>query len=411
MSGYLLVSRSTDFETRLESLLGPSLGTSSADQFRLAAGSVPGLTSSRPSVAVLGPLLSYEETRSLSMDLTARYPGLGILVVHSGASELEDWVDDMVIHAVIDPEADDAAVRHVVERLEEMNPPIDEVEPDVVADVAADVAAEQVPPPEIVPAAFDADRRQLIAVLAPKGGQGKTTLAVNIAAGLAETAPNSVVLVDADLQFGDIANALDMSAARTVVELVDASAVDEMALKTSLPRHADNFFVVPAPRSPEEADRVSAAGLAKLLDALAEIFSYVVVDTAPGLDENTLTVIERATVGVFVSNMSVPALRAMNSELDVLGNAGLLPTRRRHVLNFCDHSGGITAKDAAHIVGVDFDAVLPRSHAVLLASNLGLPLIRRESRDPVSKAIRSLVAGFEPSVLPSPRHVPRRRSS
>ena len=52
---------------------------------------------------------------------------------------------------------------------------------------------------------------EAIAVVAPKGGQGKTTIAINLATGLAEVAPNSVVLVDADLQFGDITAALGLS--------------------------------------------------------------------------------------------------------------------------------------------------------------------------------------------------------
>ena len=408
MSRYLLVSRSADFEARLESMLGQALTSVSGD--RLAPGSNAAIarTVARPSVAILGPLLSYEETRELSLELTERNPGMAVLLVHSGRSELEDWVDEMIVHAVIDPSADDATVRRVLDRLEEMSPS-PAIDPDQDSDQQE--APDAAPPIDVVPPTPDADRRQVIAVLAPKGGQGKTTIAVNLATGLAEVAPNSVVLVDSDLQFGDIGNALDIVAMRTMADIVDSSVHDEMVLKTSLARHSDDFFVVPAPRTPEDADQVSAEDLARLITALSAIFSYVVIDTAPGLGEHTLTVLEHATAGIFVSNMGVPALRAMHSELKVLAAAGLLPARRRLVLNFADSSSGITTKDAARIVGSDFDVIVPRSTGVLLASNVGVPLIHHDVRDSAAKAIRSLVTDFEPSAVPTRRRIYRRRSS
>jgi len=408
VSRYLLVSRSADFETRLESMLGSALTSVSGDRLKPGSGSAVARTIARPSVAILGPLLSYEETRELSLELTGRYPGMAVLLVHSGRSELEDWVDEMIVHAVIDPDADDATVRRVLDRLEEMNPNA-AVETDV--DGGDQGGPESAPPIDVIPPTPDSDRRQVIAVVAPKGGQGKTTIAINLATGLAEVAPNSVVLVDSDLQFGDVGNALDVVAVRTLADIVDSSVDDEMVLKTSLARHSDDFFVVPAPRTPEDADNVSAEDLARLITALSAIFSYVVIDTAPGLGDHTLAVLENATAGIFVSNMSVPALRAMHSELSVLAAAGLLPARRRLVLNFSDSTSGITPKDAARIVGTDFDVVVPRSTGVLLASNLGVPLIHHDVRDAAAKAIRSLVTDFEPSALPTRRRIYRRRSS
>jgi len=259
VSRYLLVSRSADFETRLESMLGSALTSVSGDRLKPGSGSAVARTIARPSVAILGPLLSYEETRELSLELTGRYPGMAVLLVHSGRSELEDWVDEMIVHAVIDPDADDATVRRVLDRLEEMNPNA-AVETDV--DGGDQGGPESAPPIDVIPPTPDSDRRQVIAVVAPKGGQGKTTIAINLATGLAEVAPNSVVLVDSDLQFGDVGNALDVVAVRTLADIVDSSVDDEMVLKTSLARHSDDFFVVPAPRTPEDADNVSAEDLA-----------------------------------------------------------------------------------------------------------------------------------------------------
>ncbi len=103
-------------------------------------------------------------------------------------------------------------------------------------------------------------------MVAPKGGQGKTTLAINLATGLAEVAPNSVVLIDADLQFGDIITALGLEPERTIVDAVADAAADEIVLKTTLTHHADGFFVVASAPSPELGDAVPAAALGRLIE-------------------------------------------------------------------------------------------------------------------------------------------------
>ena len=159
---------------------------------------------------------------------------------------------------------------------------------------------------------------EAIAVVAPKGGQGKTTLAINLATGLAEVAPNSVVLVDADMQFGDIVTALSLAPERTIVDAVADAAADEIVLKTSLTHHDDGFFVVAGAPSPELGDSISATTLGHLIERLRATFRYVIVDTTPGLGEHTLVALEHVTDAVFVTSMSVPSLRAMRTEFELL---------------------------------------------------------------------------------------------
>ena len=77
-----------------------------------------------------------------------------------------------------------------------------------------------------------------IVVAAPKGGQGKTTTAINLAAGLAEVEPNAVVIVDADEQFADIANAWELNPQYSLADVVHAGD-DEVALKALLTHHDD----------------------------------------------------------------------------------------------------------------------------------------------------------------------------
>jgi MinD-like ATPase involved in chromosome partitioning or flagellar assembly len=431
VSRYLLISRSPEYESRLRRLLARQLGVIEGENLAFGPSAVLEKVVRRPSIALLGPVLTFEETKSLIGGLTERFPKIGIIVVRDNRADLEDWVDDMTIHAVLTPEADDATITEVMGRLDSMmrvtdgpppaldELPEEEVAPVPVAVAAATVAAKEpaappAPPPPPAPEpladaptppplAEDAASR-VIAMIAPKGGQGKTTLAINLAAGLAEIWPNSVVLLDADVQFGDIANALEIPLDHTLTDLVHGD-VDDILLKTSLYRHAGDFFVVPAPARPEEGETVPAQRLGELLGRLSTIFRYVIVDTTPGLGEHTLAVIENATDTVLVTNMGVPSLRAVRSELDILTTLGMLPDRRVLVLNFADRTSGLTVKDVATIVGMPPDVIVPRSPAVLLASNRGEPLIHREVRDPAARAIRELIARIDPAAVP-----PRRSS-
>ena len=222
-----------------------------------------------------------------------------------------------------------------------------------------------VAPPELewlFPAALpDGARSEILAVVAPKGGQGKTTISINLAAALADAAPNSVVLVDADVQFGDISAALDLQPSHTLIDAANAAVTgDELVLKTYLTRHADGFYVVPGAASPELGDELTAAQLGALLRSLAQIFRYVIVDTTPGLGEHTLAAIENSTDAVFVTNMGVPSLRAMRKELELLLQIGLLPHNKHVVLNFSEKQSGLTVRDAERIVGAKMNVVVPR---------------------------------------------------
>jgi Flp pilus assembly CpaE family ATPase len=217
-----------------------------------------------------------------------------------------------------------------------------------------------------------------------------------------------VVLVDGDLQFGDVANALDLTAARGWLDAV-AAGDDAIAFKASLHRHHSGVFVLTAPPSPELADAITPQGFSAVLEHLARIFRYVVVDTTPGVGEFTLAVIEAADHAVFVSNLTVPSLRALRTELDVLARAGIRAPHQHVVVNFVDKVSGLTVKDAARITGVDVGVPVPRSPAVVLASNRGVPLLEHDPKDPAAKAILDLLATITPAADAVAARLHRRR--
>lgn len=430
---FLLISRSAEYETRLRSLLDGRLAVVPGEFLLLGVDAALERVDDTPRIALLGPVLNYEETRGLVRGLTERFPDIGLIVVREQRTDLEDWVDDLPLHAVLSPHATDSTTNELLDRLSDWlvangrakpedfdAPPVPDVGNVIAALVASepavDAAEEEVPGEEAAPEEIEWEFPPLesgvpseaIAVVAPKGGQGKTTIAVNLATGLAEVAPNSVVLVDADLQFGDITAVLNLRAERTIVDAVADAAQDELVLKTALTHHPDGFFVVASAPSPELGDAVQAESLGHLIERLRETFRYVVVDTTPGLGDHTLAAVEHVTDAVFVSNMSVASLRAMRTELQLLTTLGLMPNNRHFILNQVDKMSGLTVKDAEALVGAPIDVAVPRSSAVLLASNRGIPLIHDDVRDPAARAVRSAVMRIAPEAFPKRNKIQRR---
>lgn len=233
-------------------------------------------------------------------------------------------------------------------------------------------------------------RSRTITVLSPKGGVGKTSISTNLAVALAQQSPMEVVLVDLDLQFGDVSTVLDLRPTHTLEDAFGPGAHDNLLLKTYLTVHNAGFFVLCGAESPAANDHVTSENVRVLIRQLQEQFRYVIVDTAAGLDEATLGALEASDDAVMVTTMDIACLRSVRKEIELLGELSLMPPSRHVVLNFADKQSGLKVKDVEALVGVPVDVVLPRAKEVPVASNKGVPLVISSKSNPFVKAVRSL---------------------
>jgi pilus assembly protein CpaE len=227
---------------------------------------------------------------------------------------------------------------------------------------------------------------------------GKTTIATNIAIGLGKIAPMSVVIVDLDLQFGDVASGLYLNPAHTVTDAVSpAASQDSLVLKAFLTVHPGSIYALCAPPNPVEADEITPEQISRLLEQLAEQFQYVVIDTAPGLPEIGLAAMEQCTDVVWVSAMDIPSVRGLRAGLDVLKQLDILPESRHVVLNMADAKTGLTVQDIESTIGAPVDVSIPRSRAVAFSTNRGIPVLQEPVKDPAAKGLNRLVDRFNPA--------------
>jgi pilus assembly protein CpaE len=247
---------------------------------------------------------------------------------------------------------------------------------------------------------------RLITVLCPKGGAGKTTTATNMAVALAQRAPGRVVIVDLDLQFGDVASALHLVPDHTIRDAVDADRLDATSLKVFLTPHRKELFALCAPPSPIDADAIGAAAVERVLELLTASFDYVVVDTASGLDEVALAALELSTDLVILAGPDVPCVRGTRKEVEALQIIGRPDQQWHFVLNRADARTGLGISDIEATIGLAVDVSVPDSRAVPVALNQGTPILESDPRNGASQAFLALVDRIAPAAATAKKGAP-----
>ncbi len=258
--------------------------------------------------------------------------------------------------------------------------------------------------------ALDGPRGKLITVFSPKGGVGKTTLAVNLSLALGGHGKKRVCLVDLDLSFGDVAITLQLFPARTLADAVPMEAgLDIGLLETLLTPHRDELYTLVAPVQPDARDAIPASLVGKVLRLLKANFDFVVVDTSPGFDEHVLAAFDETDELLLVTMLDVPTLKNVKIAAETLDLLNFAKDRRHLILNRADEKVGLTPEKVESTLEMKIDASIPTSPQVANSTNSGEPILGTLPRHAVSRAIAALAGDL--AGLPESSNIPAPRSS
>lgn len=318
---------------------------------------------------ILGAAAPLERSLRLTVDLDLACPQVPVLLEAEPTSVV--WEESLRsgVRGVIVKDSDIEAIRSVVER-------------------AVEVATRR----RVAMGESPSSPARVITVSSAKGGAGKTTLATNLAVGLASLHPGKVVLVDLDMQFGDVVTALSLTPDADITDAVsDGKVADSRSLKAFLTPHDSGLFILCAPDDPVMADAVKPSDVSQILELLASMFRFVVIDTSAGVDEIALAAMDQSTDLYLLTSTDVPAVNALRKEVVALRMIELDRIPWRLILNRSDAKVGIDVADIELTIGLTVDFKLPSTRTVPISVNQGRPVITDQPRSPYTKAIIPLV--------------------
>ena len=217
---------------------------------------------------------------------------------------------------------------------------------------------------------------RIVTVFSPKGGVGKTTMAVNLAIALADKGARKVCLVDLDLAFGDVAITLQLFPTHTIEHAIGSEdSIDEQLIEGLLTRHPDSLMVLAAPSHPDVRDRITPILVSRILRALRDVFDFIVVDTAPAFDEQTLTALDETDECVIIATLDVPTLKNVKVALETLEMLNIASGHRHLLLNRADDAVGLGPEKVESILGMGVAAQISTSMEIAAATNAGRPIL------------------------------------
>jgi pilus assembly protein CpaE len=236
---------------------------------------------------------------------------------------------------------------------------------------------------------------QVVAVFSPKGGVGRTTVAVNLAVAAATELGKKVVLVDGSFQFGDVGVLLNLnpknkSIADLVPELEQAGHEVE-SIDTFVINHSAGIRVLLAPPSPEMAELITPAGIKRVIEALRLTHELVVVDCTAFFNDTTLAILDSADTILTMLSLEITSIKNMRLFLEVADQLGYDGGKVRLILNRADSALGIRVTDVEHSIGRKVDeTIVSDGRSVVYALNRGVPFFLSNREAQVSQDILRL---------------------
>ncbi|MRH44306.1 AAA family ATPase [Aquibacillus halophilus] len=254
-------------------------------------------------------------------------------------------------------------------------------------------------------ATFDLEHKnsKVIAVTSPKGGIGRTTLAVNLAAAFTKQG-EKVALVDANLQFGEVAIYCDIKPKETIYEWIkEGYDREDYTIQDYLTKHESGVHVLAAPPRPEFFESITEEHFNTAIDELRKMFSIIIIDTPAYLSEIHVSCLEQSNEIILLTTSSLPVLRSSKLYIDTLETMQL-QEKVKLVVNR-QNKKSFDTKKIEELLEKDIFASLPDQENVVNNSiNQGVPFVLDQTRSPLTKAVMTLmnklIVQTEPKIEP-----------
>ncbi len=233
---------------------------------------------------------------------------------------------------------------------------------------------------------------KVVVAFSPKGGSGCSTVAINTAIALADD-DYKTILVDASLQFGDVAVMLNMKPLTSLVDLsIDEDDLDDDLISSVVQAHVSGLDVLMAPPRPEMADEVTTEQIITLINYLTTIYEYIIIDTSSSIDDTTLSIMDAANAILLIAQPNLPSLKNASRFINLTESLNYEERKIWLVLNGVTDSKGFSVKKITNILKRSVIMTIPDDRTLVsAAANRGKPLVMGATqKQPVSRSLQKL---------------------
>ncbi len=243
---------------------------------------------------------------------------------------------------------------------------------------------------------------KIIAVLGSKDGYGKTTVAVNLAAAMARRKDTPVMIVDLDLQGGDVSTFLNIKPNYTIADVSrNVNRIDANYVKSAMYQHESGVYVLAEPKNVSEVEEVTAPKVKAVLNLVKGMGGYVIVDGGYSFDERLLTVMDMSDMIILVGVLTLPAIRTLQKSLSVFRDLGYGKDKVKMVINRYGANEDIKTEYAQDTLNYPISWLIPNEYQTVVTSiNRGIPLVNLAPTSNITKSIEDMVRGIDKIFYP-----------
>lgn len=241
----------------------------------------------------------------------------------------------------------------------------------------------------------DAKNAKVITFFSSKGGVGKSSIAINTAINLSKNdREKKVLLIDMDLQFGDISMMVNKFNEKTILDLIDDDQTEIYeSMKPYFCEYNANLDMLFAPSKPEAVEFIGKSSIQKIFEECQKKYDFIIVDTGVNFSETTLYVLDISEKILLMSTMEITSLKNTKLGLQVMESLGYEKDKVKLVINRFNTSYGIDKRDVQDAFkGAIFALIPDEENVVTVAVNKGEPFSdsTKRHKSKVWKSIEAL---------------------
>lgn len=230
---------------------------------------------------------------------------------------------------------------------------------------------------------------KIVVVTSGKGGVGKTTTSAAVGAELANRGKKTVVIdFDIGLRNLDLVMGCERRVVFDFVNVIN----DEASLKQALikDKRQENLFILPASQT-RNKDVLSKEGVAKVIEELKTEFDFIVCDSPAGIERGAYMALYFADEAIVVTNPEVSSVRDSDRIIGMLNSRSARSEKgedvKQHLLvtrydnDRVKRNEMLSIDDIEEILAIPLLGIIPESHAILSASNQGIPVTLGDNSD------------------------------